>query len=44
MKITNQLLKSQVRTFASRYPKGAAGKEHSIGQNSGFPRHKELFN
>ena len=33
-----------LRTFASRYPKGSFGKEGTLGANSGFPRHKELFN
>jgi len=33
-----------LRTFASRYPKGSFGKEDTLGANSGFPRHKELFN
>jgi len=33
-----------LRTFASRYPKGSFGKEDTLGANSGFPRHRELFN
>lgn len=33
-----------IRAFASRYPKGSWGKEDTLGTNSGFPRHKELFN
>ena len=34
------------RTFGRRgvmYPKGSFGKESSLGFNSGFPKHKELF-
>jgi hypothetical protein len=31
-------------TTNAKFPKGAVGKEGSLGSNFSFPRHKELFN
>ena len=40
------LLQNNKRMFARkgvRQPKGSFGKEDTLGANSGFPKHKELF-
>ena len=42
----NPIMNLMFRSFGRRgikYPKGSFGKENSLGFNSGFPKHKELF-
>lgn len=44
LKSTSLLIKS-IRNFtnSAKFPKGALGKEGSLGNNFSFPRHKEMF-
>lgn len=44
LKVTNYSLYNLQARSISKYAKGSAGKENSMGSNFSFPRHKELFN